>query len=164
MKFWLKVYIFSLRHGFLRNSFKSYITFDNHILIVLSWVLIRFIAKYYLFSLKLFLFIISVVLGLCSCVRGFFFFSLVVASRASPPAGPGFSLLVVASPAVERGLGGCDSWVLELRPEGCGARLSCSAVCGVFPDQVSSCVSCTGRRILHHWATREAPFLQLLAQ
>ena len=50
MKFWLKVYIFSLRHVFLSNSFKAYITFDNHILIVLSCVLIRFIAKYYLFS------------------------------------------------------------------------------------------------------------------
>lgn len=33
-----------------RNSFKSYIMFDNPILIVLSWVLIRFIVKYNLFS------------------------------------------------------------------------------------------------------------------
>ena len=36
--------------SFFRNSLKAYITFDNQILIVLSWVLIRFIAKYYLFS------------------------------------------------------------------------------------------------------------------
>ena len=34
--------------------------------------------------------------------------------------------------------------------------LSYSAACGIFPDQGQTCVSCIGRGILHHRATREA--------
>lgn len=68
MKLLLKVYIFSLRHVFLRNSFKSYITFDNHILIVLSWVLINSLQNRIYFLKNFNSFIISAVLGLRSCV------------------------------------------------------------------------------------------------
>ena len=36
--------------------------------------------------------------------------------------------------------------------------LGCSAACGIFPDQgLNWCVSSTGRQILNHWTTREAP-------
>ena len=35
--------------------------------------------------------------------------------------------------------------------------LSCSAACGIFLDQGS--ISCIGRRILYHWATREVLIL-----
>ena len=33
--------------------------------------------------------------------------------------------------------------------------LSCSKACGIFLDQGSNHVSCTGRQILYHWTTRE---------
>ena len=37
--------------------------------------------------------------------------------------------------------------------------LSCSAACGIFPDQGSNpCLPCIGRRILNHCAIREALF------
>ncbi|XDA74483.1 hypothetical protein R6Z07M_004699 [Ovis aries] len=36
-------------------------------------------------------------------------------------------------------------------------RLSYPLACGIFLDQGSSCILCTGRRILNHWTTREAP-------
>ena len=40
---------------------------------------------------------------------------------------------------------------------------SCSAACGIFPDQGSNpCVPCIGRRILNHCATREAHELYTL--
>ena len=34
---------------------------------------------------------------------------------------------------------------------------SCSAACGILPDQGSTRVPCIGRQILNHCATREAP-------
>ena len=40
---------------------------------------------------------------------------------------------------------------------------SCSAACGIFPDQGSNpCVPCIDRRILNHCATREALFVHFL--
>ena len=39
--------------------------------------------------------------------------------------------------------------------------LSCSAVCGIFPDQGSNRAPCIGRQILNHCATREVPTLGL---
>lgn len=48
MKFWIQVYIFSLGYVFPGILLKSYIMFDNHIFIMLSWVLIKFIAISYL--------------------------------------------------------------------------------------------------------------------
>ena len=36
---------------------------------------------------------------------------------------------------------------------------SSSATCGVFPNQGRNRVSCIGRQVLYHWATREALFL-----
>ena len=38
-------------------------------------------------------------------------------------------------------------------------RLSCSAACGIFPDQGSNLCPCIGRWILNHCATREVPML-----
>ena len=35
--------------------------------------------------------------------------------------------------------------------------LSCSVACGIFLDRDQTRVSCVGRWILYHWATREAP-------
>ena len=40
--------------------------------------------------------------------------------------------------------------------------LSCSAACGIFPDQDGTRVPCIGRRILNDCATREAPFSSFL--
>ena len=59
-----------------------------------------------------------------------------------------------------------DSSVVEHRLQGVQASavvalgLSCSAACGIFPDQ--GWEPCTGRRILHHWTNREAPHLYYL--
>ena len=47
----------------------------------------------------------------------------------------------------------CGSWASVLVAH----ELSCSAACRVFPDQELNGVSCTGRWIVNHWATREAP-------
>ena len=40
--------------------------------------------------------------------------------------------------------------------------LSCSAACGIFPDQGSNPCPCIGRQILNHCATREAPTIHNL--
>ena len=45
---------------------------------------------------------------------------------------------VQTSGAVARGLSSCSSWAREHRLNSCGARLSCSKVSGIFPDQGSS--------------------------
>ena len=37
----------------------------------------------------------------------------------------------------------------------CGTRLSCSAACGMFPDQGSNPCPLIGRWILNHWTTKE---------
>ena len=39
---------------------------------------------------------------------------------------------------------------------------SCSAACGIFPDQARTRVPCICRQILNHCATREAHFLSFL--
>ena len=39
---------------------------------------------------------------------------------------------------------------------------SCSAACGIFPDQGSNPCPCIGRRILNHCVTREAPAATLI--
>ena len=44
----------------------------------------------------------------------------------------------VGSVAVARGLSSCGTWTVECRLSSCGACLSCSAACGIFPDQVSN--------------------------
>ena len=36
-------------------------------------------------------------------------------------------------------------------------RLCCPASCGIFPDQGSTCTSCTGRQILNLWTTGKPP-------
>ena len=52
------------------------------------------------------------------------------------------------------GFRSCDSWALEHRLNSWAQWLSCSAACGIFQDRTH--VSCPGRLILYHWATREA--------
>ena len=41
-------------------------------------------------------------------------------------------------------------------------RLSCSAACGIFPNQGLNPVPCFGRWILNHCATRETPMYRFL--
>ena len=55
------------------------------------------------------------------------------------------------------GLSSCTSWALEHRLNSCGIWLSCSVTCqsSWIRDQIH--VSCIGRQILYHRATREAP-------
>ena len=55
-----------------------------------------------------------------------------------------------ASVVVARGLQSTGSVVVA-------HRLSCSAACGIFPDQGSNRVPCLGKRILNHCATRDVP-------
>ena len=100
-------------------------------------------------------------LGLC-CRTGF---SLVVArglliAVASLVVEHGF-WSVGASVVAAHGLKGCGSWAL-------GHRLNSCGIWHVAPWHVGSSwirdwtrVSCIGRRILYHWATREAPPLAL---
>ena len=52
-------------------------------------------------------------------------------------------------------LGSCGSRTRERRLNSCDARLTCSVTGGIFPDQGIH-VSCPGRWILNHGATREA--------
>jgi len=56
-----------------------------------------------------------------------------------------------------RSFSSCGSQALEHRLNSCGTQASCSATCGILPDQGSNHVSCIGRWILYHYATREAP-------
>ena len=72
-------------------------------------------------------------------------FSLVVVCRL---------LIVVAFLVAEHGLSGMQASVV-VTPQAHG--LSCSMACGIFLDQGSNPESCTGRQILYHWTTREAP-------
>ena len=53
----------------------------------------------------------------------------------------------------------CGSRALECRLSSCGTPVSCSVACGIFPYQGSNPVPCTGRWILNHCTTREAPDL-----
>ena len=77
------------------------------------------------------------VLGL-SCCTGF---SPVATSRGySPVAGHGL-LIAVASLTAEHGLQGTGSTAVEL-------ELSCSAACGILPDQGSNLCLLHGRQIL----------------
>ena len=70
---------------------------------------------------------------------------------------------VKASAVVVHGLSSWGSQVLETGSAVVKHRLSCSAACAIFQSQWLNlwfldwtCVSCICRRILYHWATREA--------
>ena len=52
------------------------------------------------------------------------------------------------------------TWVLVAEAHG----ISCSTAHGIFPDQGSICVSCIGRWIFYHWATREAPLKIMMSK
>ena len=54
------------------------------------------------------------------------------------------------------GLSTCGSRLQSAGPVLVARGLSCSGACGICPDQGWTCVFCIGRRILYHWATREA--------
>ena len=91
-------------------------------------------------------------LGLCSCEG----FSPAGASR-------GYSLLVhrlsgtQASGGAARGLSSCSLRAPEHRLNSYGTRAS--FLCGMWDlsrTGIEPIISCTGRQILHHWATREA--------
>ena len=61
-----------------------------------------------------------------------------------------------ASVVAAHGLRVCSSWTVEYRLSSCGTQLSCSVASTRIRDQTS--VSYTvGRRVVYHWATREAP-------
>ena len=89
-------------------------------------------------------------------------FSLVAANGGHSPLGAHRLLIAVASPVAEHRLQetqasavaapGLHSTGLEVVPH----RLSCSTPCGIFRTRDPTCISCTGRRILYHWATRKA--------
>ena len=77
-------------------------------------------------------------------------------------------LSAVASPFVEHrvqgaGFSSCCSRAPEQAQQVC-CRLSCSAVCGIFPDQVSNPCLLHWQVVLYCWTTREAhePFLRWL--
>ena len=95
---------------------------------------------------NLFIYLFLAALGLCCCVRTFsscgergLLFVVVcgllieVASHCGA-----WSLGTRASVVAERGLNSCGSRTLERRLSSCGAWLSCSAACGIFPDQGSN--------------------------
>ena len=86
--------------------------------------------------------------------------SLVVVSRGySLLQCVGFSLwwlLLLPSVGSRRtGFSSCGTRVLERRLHSVAHGLSCSATCGIFPDQGSNRVPCIGKRILNHCTTRE---------
>ena len=89
-------------------------------------------------------------------------FSLVVVSRGSSPVMVQ-GLLIVASVVTEHGLSGAwPSAVVAPRLESTGLAvmvhgLSCSMAQGSSWIRDETCVSCTGRWILYHGATREDP-------
>ena len=61
-----------------------------------------------------------------------------------------------ASAVVAHGLSSCCSPALEHRLNIVVHLVSCSTAYGIFPTRDRSCVSCIGRQILYHWASREA--------
>ena len=99
------------------------------------------------------------VLGL-HCRMGF---ALVVASgNCSLLQCMGFSLLWPLW-LWSKGFSSCGTWAVVAAPRlpGTGSiavvgLLSCSTACGIFPARDRNRVSCNGRRILYHWASREA--------
>ena len=111
------------------------------------------------------------VLGLCCCVN-------------CPPAAEsrGYSIAVVcglltaaSSLFAERGLQGtqasiaacglsiCGSRAREHGLNSCDAGFSCSTHVGSSWIRDGTHVSCSGRQILYHWATREAPDISFLS-
>ena len=91
-------------------------------------------------------------------------FSLVVESRGFSLVAVHRLLIAVASLVAERRLWGEQaSAVVVLGLSSTGSvvmvrGLSCSMACGIFQTRDQTHVSCTGRWILYHRATREALF------
>ena len=89
---------------------------------------------------------------------------------ARPPRGAGFSCRgggvpgARASAVVAGGLSSCGSWALEHRLNGCGTRgwLAEPQNMGSSWIRDKTHVSCTGRQMLHHWATREAQYIFII--
>ena len=114
----------------------------------------------------LFMFLFWAVLGLCCCTE----FSRVAASRGYSPAVMSGLLIAVASLVAEHGLQGasasaaaahglsnCSSQTLEHRFNSCGAGAQSLHCRWNLPGPGIKPVFNTGRQILYHWATKEAP-------
>ena len=73
----------------------------------------------------------------------------------------GFSLwwllLLWSTDSRHTGCSSCGLQALEHRVSSCGARVSCSAACGIFADQGSNPCPLHCRQILNHCTTREVP-------
>ena len=124
-------------------------TFVPYRICFLSWLFIlRRLKSTSLFSKIIYLFMLAV-LGLCHCSG----FSLVAESRLLAAE---HGLQVQASVAA-LGLRGRGCWPLEHRSIVGMHKLSCSWHVGSSPIRDGTLVSCTGRQVLDHWATREAP-------
>ena len=99
------------------------------------------------FGCERFLFLIIIYLWLCGFLVAACRFSLVATSSSYSLVATLVFLTAVAS-LVAPGFCSTGSTVMT-----CGLR--CSSACGIFPHQGSTCIPCTGRRILNHWPTRE---------
>ena len=55
-----------------------------------------------------------------------------------------------------------ELWLPGSRLNSCGAQATLSRACGIFPIRGGTCVSCIGRWILYHWATREVRITHFL--
>ena len=119
----------------------------------------------FLFLEDTFICLFLVVLGLC-CHMGL---SPAVLSEGPSVTGCSCSphrLLLLRSGArggsgFSRGSGwlrSCGSLALEHRLHGCGPRVSCSAACGVFPDQGSDPCPLHRQAFLYHWTTGKPSF------
>ena len=91
------------------------------------------------------MYLLLAVLGLC-CYASF---SLVAANGDYAPVVLGGPLIVMTSLVAEYRLSGTRASVVVAH------GLRCSAACGILIRDRAR-VSCIGRRILYHWATREA--------
>ena len=118
------------------------------------------------FVLKKFIYLhlFLALLGLCCCEdyrlpsgwadAGFSLWRLLLLQSAGSRAQGLQSLCHVASVLVAPGLQSTDSAWLIIVAHG----LSCSALCGIFPDQGWNPCLLLGWQILYHWATKEALF------
>ena len=111
---------------------------------MLTFVLCNKCISNFILFFKMYLFILAA-LGLCCCVQAF---SICGKQKLLLAVCAGFSLW----------------WLLLLQNTGsrhvgfssCGLWASCSAACGIFPDQGLTHVPCIGRQILNHCTSREA--------
>ena len=118
------------------------------------WYLSLFVCVCVLTILFIYLFL--AVLGLCCCAG----FSLVAVSGLLVAE---WLLLLQSLDSRCAGFSSCGSRALEHRVSSCGNRaLFASRHVGSSRIRDWTCVSCIGRWILYHWATREAFIVVLI--